>query len=42
VSKASVTGSFSGRTIIGGRIIEYRAYTLPDGTINIGTFYPVP
>jgi RHS repeat-associated protein len=42
IGKASATGSFSGRTVIGGRIIEYRAYTLPDGTINIGTFYPVP
>lgn len=42
VGKASATGSFSGRTVIGGRIIEYRAYTLPNGTINIGTFYPVP
>ena len=42
VSNASATGSFWGRTIVGGQTIEYRAYTLPNGTINVGTYYVVP
>jgi RHS repeat-associated protein len=42
VSHASATGSFWGRTVIGGQTIEYRAYTLPNGTINVGTYYVVP
>ena len=32
----TVGGSFGGRTI------EYRGDGLPDGPINIGTYYPVP
>ena len=32
---------FWGRITIGGRTVEYRAFTLPDGTINIGTYYPL-
>jgi hypothetical protein len=39
VSKASSTGSFWGRVTVSGRIIEYRAYTLPSGVINVGTYY---
>jgi RHS repeat-associated protein len=35
----SETGSFWGRIEIRGTTIEYRAYTLPDGTINVGTHY---
>lgn len=35
----SETGSFWGRIEIRGTTIEYRAYTLPDGTINVGTYY---
>ncbi len=42
VSHASATGSFWGRTVVGGQTIEYRAYTLPNGTINVGTYYVVP
>ena len=42
VAKASATGSFWGRTVVGGQTIEYRAYTLPNGTINVGTYYVVP
>jgi hypothetical protein len=38
-SQASTTGSFWGRVRINGTTIEYRAYTLPDGTINVGTYY---
>jgi hypothetical protein len=41
VSGATATGSFWGRVTVNGRVIEYRAFTLPDGTINIGTYYPV-
>ena len=41
VSGATSTGSFWGRVTVGGRVVEYRAFTLPDGTINIGTYYPV-
>ena len=37
---ASETGSFWGRVIVEGHTIEYRAYTLLDGTISIGTYYP--
>jgi hypothetical protein len=36
---ANETGSFWGRVNISGTTIEYRAYTLPDGTINVGTYY---
>lgn len=35
----SETESFWGRIEIRGTTIEYRAYTLPDGTINVGTHY---
>jgi len=42
VSGASSTGSFSGRVSIKDRLIEYRAYTLSDGTINVGTYYVIP
>ncbi|MFT4285359.1 MAG: RHS repeat-associated core domain-containing protein [Protaetiibacter sp.] len=35
----SETGSFWGRIQIRGTTVEYRAYTLPDGTINVGTYY---
>jgi hypothetical protein len=39
-SQSSATaGSFWGRVQINGTTIEYRAYTLPDGTINVGTYY---
>jgi hypothetical protein len=33
------TGSFWGRVTVNGTTIQYRAYTLPDGTINVGTYY---
>jgi hypothetical protein len=35
----SETGSLWGRIEIRGTTIEYRAYTLPDSTINVGTYY---
>ena len=33
------TTSFKGRVTVNSQTIEYRAYTLPDGTINVGTYY---
>jgi hypothetical protein len=33
------TGSFYGKVTVKGQTIAYRAYTLPDGTINVGTYY---
>lgn len=39
---SSTTGSFWGRVVVGGRVVEYRAYTLPNGTINVGTYYIPP
>ena len=36
----SETGGFWGRVTVEGQTIEYRAFTLPDGTINVGTYYP--
>jgi Putative T7SS secretion signal domain len=38
-SRADATGSFWGRVEVDGQTVEYRAYTLPDGTINVGTYY---
>lgn len=37
----TATGSFWGRVVVNGQVIEYRAYTLANGTINVGTYYPV-
>ncbi len=42
VANASVSGSFWGRVVVNGTTIEYRAHTLANGTINIGTYYPIP
>ena len=41
VANASSTGSFWGRVTLNGQTIEYRAFTLPNGTINVGTYYPI-
>ena len=38
---ASATGNFWGRVAVKGQVIEYRAFALPNGTINVGTYYPV-
>ena len=37
---ATQTGSFWGRVTVDGTAVEYRAFTLSDGTINVGTYYP--
>ena len=39
--KASRTGTFWGRAKVGGKSIECRAHTLPNGDIHVGTYYPV-
>ena len=33
------TGNFWGRVNVGGQTVEYRAYTLPNGAVNVGTYY---
>ena len=38
VANASSTGSFWGRVVVDGQQIVYRAFTLSDGTINVGTY----
>ena len=37
--RASATGSFYGRVTVEGVTIEYRAYTLKSGVVNVGTYY---
>lgn len=37
--QANVKGSFNGRINFAGRTIEYRGFGLPNGDINIGTYY---
>lgn len=39
IAAAGGTGAFWGRVGVQGSTIEYRAYTLADGTINVGTYY---
>jgi RHS repeat-associated protein len=39
---AASEGGFWGRVSIRGQLIEYRAYTLANGTVRIGTAYPWP
>jgi RHS repeat-associated protein len=39
VAGASSTGAFWGRVVVNGQTVEYRAFTLPNGTINVGTYY---
>jgi hypothetical protein len=41
-ASASSTGSFWGRVIVDGKSIEFRAHTLSDGLINVGTYYLNP
>jgi hypothetical protein len=40
-ARADIRGSFWGRVSLQGRVIEFRAYPLPDGRINVGTYYPI-
>ena len=41
VKNASETGNFWGRIIVDGQKVQYHAFTLPSGIINIGTYYPL-
>ena len=41
VSQGSAVGPFSGRLTINDTQVEYRAYPLPNGAINVGTIFPV-
>jgi hypothetical protein len=36
---ADSTGSFWGQVVVDNQIVEFRAYTLPNGVINVGTYY---
>ncbi|HEY5943619.1 MAG TPA: RHS repeat-associated core domain-containing protein [Solirubrobacterales bacterium] len=42
MARASAAGGFWGRVVVNGQTISYRAYVLPDGTVNVGTYYVVP
>jgi hypothetical protein len=42
VARAEVGASFWGRVTVQNQTIEFRAYCLPDGRINVGTYYPIP
>ena len=42
VRQALSTSEFCGRVSVRGVLFEYRAYTLPNGVINVGTAYPWP
>jgi hypothetical protein len=39
---AEIAGGFWGRLVVEGQTIEFRAYLLEAGKINVGTFYPIP
>ena len=41
LSGAPVQGPFVGRINVGGQTIEYRGFGLPNGTVNVGTYYPI-
>jgi hypothetical protein len=41
IGGADSTGSFWGTVEVNGQTILYKAYTLPNGTINVGTYYVV-
>ncbi|HJW75391.1 MAG TPA: hypothetical protein VJ787_06945 [Thermoleophilia bacterium] len=40
-AKAGLGGSFWGRVPVGGKTIEFRAFPLPGGRVNVGTYYPL-
>jgi hypothetical protein len=42
VRGASETGNFWGRVVVEGQKLEYRAFTVEPGKINVGTYYPIP
>ena len=38
-TRPTSTGEFRGRVSVGEWMIQYHAYTLPSGVINVGTYY---
>jgi RHS repeat-associated protein len=38
---ASLGEEWWGTVSVNGQTIQYRAYVLPDGTVNVGTYYPL-
>ncbi|MDE3211201.1 MAG: hypothetical protein KGM46_10705 [Pseudomonadota bacterium] len=40
-TEGTAVGPFSGRISIDGTQVEYRAYPLPNGSVNVGTIFPV-
>jgi hypothetical protein len=40
-NRSRIAGEFRGRTTIVGIEIEYRAFLRDDGSIHVGTYYPV-
>ena len=41
VAAGGISGPFSGTVVIDGQVIQYRAYVLSDGSVNVGTYFPV-
>ncbi len=39
---ARAVGNFWGRVVVNGRVVEYRAAKLANGSINVGTYYVIP
>jgi RHS repeat-associated protein len=39
IASASSTSNFSGTVIVAGETVTYRAFTLVNGTINVGTYF---
>jgi len=42
VGPSTLTGKVWGRVLVNGQRLEYRAYTVKPGHINVGTYYPKP
>lgn len=40
-SSMTVGAEVEGRFVVDGVQVEYSAYMLPDGTVNVGTIFPV-
>ena len=38
VAGSTATGNFWGKVVVDGQTVVYRAFTLPNGTINVGTY----
>jgi hypothetical protein len=38
VTSLSATGNFWGKVVVNGQEVFYRAFTLPNGTISVGTY----